>query len=205
VAWIKTSAGSAQAIVSYTTSSTLSSNYVWRVRNNVLEMAWNFAGGGGNWNLINGTTPVNDGKWHYVVFVSDSLNRNKIYLDGIEEATMFTSTGSSINDRGWTDNIDSVGRYNHHINLGCLNRGVSPTNFFNGTIDHIRIWNRALTSEEIRTLLADINGDDSVDVSDLALVATNSGKTSDFDPAIDTVRNGQIDIYDIVFVASRFT
>jgi hypothetical protein len=202
--WIKTSANSAQAIVGYTTSSILSSNYVWRVRNNVLEMAWNFAGGGGNWNLINGTTPVNDGNWHFVAFVSDGLNRNKIYLDGVEQTTAFTSTSSSTNDRGWTDNIDGVGSYNHHINLGGLNRGTSPTNWFNGTIDHVRIWKKALTSEEIMQLLADLNSDDNVDISDLVLIAANFGKTSNFDTTLDIDNSGKIDIYDIIFVASRF-
>ncbi|MFH1237794.1 MAG: LamG-like jellyroll fold domain-containing protein [Candidatus Aenigmatarchaeota archaeon] len=149
-AWIKTSSSATtQTIAAYTTSSLMSSNYVWRIRNNVLDMGWNFAGAGGNWNLINSTTPVNDGSWHFVAFVSDGLNRNKIYLDGVEEAAAFTSTGGSTDDKGWTGNINLVGSYNHHINIGGLNRGTSPQGWFNGTIDQVRIWKTALSQQEI--------------------------------------------------------
>jgi len=50
----------------------------------------------------------------------------------------------------------------------------------------------------------DVNDDGKVDISDLTLVALNFGKTSGFDPVVDIVQNGEIDIYDVVFVASRF-
>ncbi|MFH1237793.1 MAG: LamG-like jellyroll fold domain-containing protein [Candidatus Aenigmatarchaeota archaeon] len=209
-AWIKTSSSATQTIAAYATSSSLSSNYVWRIRNNVLDMAWNFADSGGNWNYINGTTSVNDGNWHFVAFVSDGLSRNKIYLDGVEQATTFASTSGSTDDKGWTGDINLVGNYNHHINIGGLNRGTSPTNWFNGTIDHVRIWKKTLSHEEIIQQMteggsaADLNGDGKVDISDLVIVAADFGKKGRFDARADTDDNGEIDIFDIVFVSSRF-
>ncbi|MCX6817886.1 MAG: LamG domain-containing protein, partial [Candidatus Aenigmarchaeota archaeon] len=188
-----------------------SSNYVWRIRNNVLDMGWNFAGAGGNWNYVNGTTTVNDGNWHFVAFVSNGIDRNKIYLDGIEQTTTFTSTSGSINDKGWTGNVDGVASYNHHINIGGLNRGTSPTNWFNGTIDHVRIWKTALSPEEIVQQMsfggsaANLNDDNIFDMADLIIVSTNFGKNSGFDLRADTDNNGEIDIFDMTFVASRFT
>jgi len=51
----------------------------------------------------------------------------------------------------------------------------------------------------------DLNGDWIVDIEDLAMIANDFGKRSGFDPRSDTIASGEIDIYDLVFVASRFT
>jgi hypothetical protein len=52
----------------------------------------------------------------------------------------------------------------------------------------------------------DINGDGRVDAIDLRIVASDFGKTSGFNNIkSDTNNNGIVDIYDAVFVASRFT
>ena len=53
---------------------------------------------------------------------------------------------------------------------------------------------------------ADINCDTKIDVSDLNLVASDFGKSSGFNNAkSDTNNDGIVDIYDVVYVASRFT
>jgi hypothetical protein len=51
----------------------------------------------------------------------------------------------------------------------------------------------------------DLNYDGSVDVLDLGIIAANFGKTSGFEPRADVVDNNEIDVFDLVFVASRFT
>ena len=50
----------------------------------------------------------------------------------------------------------------------------------------------------------DINGDYSVTIDDLILVAIDFGKTSGFFYRVDTDNNTVIDIFDVVYVASRF-
>ena len=52
---------------------------------------------------------------------------------------------------------------------------------------------------------ADLNCDGVVDIQDLTIIATNFGLTASFDLRADTDNNNVIDIFDIVFVASRFT
>ncbi|KYK25768.1 hypothetical protein AYK26_02015 [Euryarchaeota archaeon SM23-78] len=51
----------------------------------------------------------------------------------------------------------------------------------------------------------DINCDGVVDISDIVLVGADFGKTSGFNFRVDTDSSGEVDIFDIVFVASRFS
>jgi len=51
----------------------------------------------------------------------------------------------------------------------------------------------------------DLNCDGVVDIADIIIVATDFGKTSGFDTRADTDSNDEVDIFDIVFVASRFS
>jgi len=59
--------------------------------------------------------------------------------------------------------------------------------------------------EEPEPIPGDLNNDGVVDIQDLTIVATNFGLTTGFEQAADTDSNNVIDIFDIVFVASRFT
>lgn len=44
-----------------------------------------------------------------------------------------------------------------------------------------------------------------VNILDLGIIATNFGKISGYDPEADVVENTEIDTFDVVFVASKFT
>jgi len=76
-----------------------------------------------------------DNAWHFIAWV-DNSGDFKIYIDGMldTEGSYFKST-KSLN----RDTIGAVGRstYSH---------------FFNGLIDEVRIYNRALSKEEIKSL-----------------------------------------------------
>ena len=56
-----------------------------------------------------------------------------------------------------------------------------------------------------QTIPGDLNEDGDVDVQDLIIVAKNFGLTAGFQSEADTDTNGIVDIFDVVFVASRFT
>jgi len=55
---------------------------------------------------------------------------------------------------------------------------------------------------------ADLVEDCRIDIFDLTMITTNFGMTdsdSGWEPVADTIPDGQIDLYDMVYVASRFT
>jgi len=63
-----------------------------------------------------------------------------------------------------------------------------------------------LVNESCRVpITGDLNNDGVVDIQDITIVATNFGLTAGFDNRADTDSNNIIDIFDVVFVASRFT
>ncbi len=84
---------------------------------------------GSTWVFVNqNLTP---GEWYHIVGVFDGSNI-KCYLNGVEKDTNQISAITGCNS-------DVVIGYD-----GSLN------NVFNGTIDEVRIWNRSLSSNEIR-------------------------------------------------------
>ncbi len=75
--------------------------------------------------------------WHYAVGSYDGTD-SKIYLDGIEVETCSLTTTIST-----SDNV---------ITIGCRDSTSSNTcdsEYFNGTIDEVRIYNRSLSAKEI--------------------------------------------------------
>ncbi len=81
------------------------------------------------------TTAVNNGAWHYIAGVFASATSRAVYVDGVIEGT----------------NADSVS-YNTAVDSFDIGRtGTStPGNYFNGTIDEVRIYNVELSLEQIR-------------------------------------------------------
>jgi len=57
----------------------------------------------------------------------------------------------------------------------------------------------------VSCVAADLNCDTRIDVADLSIVASDFGKTSGYNSKSDTNTDGIVDIFDVVFVASRFT
>lgn len=124
-AWIKTSnAGSGyRGIVSKVNA------YGLFLNNNVLT-TYNWA----NSTLYSAGPALNDNLWHHVaiVFKSNVPNGSRLYIDGLTVGTDFTYT--SLNQ----DNQFTIG-----------NNTQAPNQFFNGNIDAVRVWDRALCPTEI--------------------------------------------------------
>jgi len=81
------------------------------------------------------STPLtyNDNQWHHIVFVANRKSLGHIYVNGILRVSGDISVHSSTLGGGL-------------INIGFIWR------HFNGLIDEVRIYNRALTEAEIRTI-----------------------------------------------------
>ncbi len=114
-----------------------------------------------------GTTDVNDGDWHFVVSTYAAGKIEKIYVDGVEEGTKSPSV------------INAVG--SAAFMVGGIIVGSTPTGLFEGLIDDVQVYNRALFPCEIESMYAapgsiapgspsDLNGDGEVDGADLGLL-----------------------------------
>ena len=78
-----------------------------------------------------GNQDIDDGQWHHVVGVSAASNNHKVYVDGNEVAT------SSTNVTAPSVNAAHIGRWIEGYH-------------FSGTIDEVRIYNRALNEAKVR-------------------------------------------------------
>jgi hypothetical protein len=95
---------------------------------------------GTNQYFINNTAMqgIDDGKWHHVVLTHDGTNLVG-YIDGNIIATV--STGTTTHHSGGTN----------HNRIGMRGDGVSTTYDFNGKVAQFRIYNKALTAQEVIT------------------------------------------------------
>ncbi len=99
------------------------------------------------WGEVNfaGTKRVDDGLWHHLVYVLDKNWGFKTYLDAEEYANTQTPTsncGIGCSGFNWADT--------YNIGSGFVCRGGSNGGYFNGLIDEVRIYNRALSQAEIQ-------------------------------------------------------
>ena len=89
-----------------------------------------------------GSTTINDGAWHHLVFrLSASENKAQLYVDAVldvDETFTFSSVDLSSNG----------GLYVGNVNV----RGSAGNSWFDGTLDEPSIWNRAFTPGEVRRL-----------------------------------------------------
>ncbi|MEK7566880.1 MAG: LamG domain-containing protein, partial [Patescibacteria group bacterium] len=105
------------------------------------------------------TTPVSAGVWRHVVAVKDSSGDVKLYVDG-------ESTGTILRQSPDTNSTSEVpfliGAWSH-------GGGAGASEFFNGQIDEIAVYNRALSASEARALF---------DSGSIGKCATSYGRTN---------------------------
>lgn len=93
---------------------------------------------GWDWgSLVDGDTPVNDGKWHHVAGVYDG-RKMSLYIDGTLDASKKAS--------------GTIAGNKYHVRIG--DNEEKPGRDWNGMIDDVRIYNCALTQPEIDALYA---------------------------------------------------
>jgi hypothetical protein len=97
--------------------------------------------GGGGLTSVNATRAVNDGKWHHVVVTRNSSQLLTLYIDGVSN-----TSGTDTMAVAMTPDIA-----NSAIGKELLTSGVTP---MVGSIDDIRIYNRALSPQEVALLYA---------------------------------------------------
>lgn len=139
--WFKTTTTSGGKILGLGNSQTgLSNNYdrhIYMANNG--KLFWGVYSGGGR--VINTSQSYNDGKWHHVV-ASLSSNGMYLYIDGIFIAKDITITSA--------DSFTGFFRIGFDRTAGWPS--APGSDYFNGSIDDIRIYNRTLLDSEIKSL-----------------------------------------------------
>jgi concanavalin A-like lectin/glucanase superfamily protein/slime mold repeat-containing protein len=116
--------------------------------------------GAGGWNAGQnhpacGTATIADQAWHHVAVTYAVADGWHLYLDGVEgtaaDATACTTcnpAGSCPRNPGVEPRSDSI----QHFGLGtAMNSDGVTEGFFGGTMDEVRVWNRALSPAEIQS------------------------------------------------------
>jgi len=86
------------------------------------------------------TTAVNDGQWHFLALVLNGLTGH-VYVDGVEENS---------DDAEYTFSADDLWSIGQEWDSG------GPGAHLAGTVDDARIYDRALTAEEVRKVMMGI-------------------------------------------------
>ncbi len=89
-------------------------------------------------------SPMSINEWHHVVVTYNGNETNggiDIYIDNVNQSTISVNEGSYTGMTNSTDNVE----------IGSRQIPISRT-FFNGSIDEVRMYNRALSSTEITNI-----------------------------------------------------
>jgi len=128
-AWIKTSSSSGMILAKFNQG--VAGNYFFGVSGSKI-----FGGRNAGGSNIVGNTSVNTGNWTLATLTYDGSNL-RVYANGVSDATPVSNAGSITG----SSTLDTL--------IGAEYISSSVSNFFNGTLDDVRFYNRALQSYEI--------------------------------------------------------
>jgi len=94
-----------------------------------------FGGSGRSWPGANSVTQVGFDEWHCVYGTYDTIEGGKIYIDGVLDGT--------------NPNLDGIDVDESEVWIGGNNCGWMPYRCFDGMIDEVRLYDRALSECEI--------------------------------------------------------
>ena len=148
--WIRTTNGNDQILFSF------DRNEYWRLEINgpaaeAGKIGWDLMTDAGQMDLA-GNTRVDDGQWHHVAGVFDR-GQIIIYIDGQVDATM--RGGNNFGTGNPRFGFVGVGS-----EATVFDGDKAPENYFDGEIDDVRLYTRALSITEIRQLAAHKSNND---------------------------------------------
>lgn len=115
--------------------SPLDCNYAFGFAGDVLGADFEDMATGGN-HPVRGATPIPIGEWHHVAASYDGATW-RLYVDGRVDAELMA---------GATPRADSI----QHFAVGTtMSSTGAPAGYLEGAIDEVRVWNRALSGDEI--------------------------------------------------------
>ena len=138
--WFNTTASANNILASY------DRNEYWRLEIGGNAAATNKIGmsfftNGGQIDNFGSSTTVTDGEWHHVVFVFNNGTAD-LYVDGVKENTI--SSGTALGSGSTRYGFLGVGS-----EASSFDATKGPTDYHSGLLDDFRMYNKALTEEEI--------------------------------------------------------
>ncbi len=111
----------------------------------------------GNTSTLLTTERYDDGYWHHVAFVADRDGNAQIFVDGsLENEMAFATIG----------NVNNIGQ----ARIGSLQ---DNTQFFDGSLDDFRIYNRTLTASQVEEIAPNYYSSSPANGYDAAAIDTN--------------------------------
>ncbi len=140
--WVKTSQSAADVgLVNKYVSGTINGYQVYTYSGHVyawyMKSKGNYVFAGSGKGLDGGA--IDDGKWHYVAFTVDSSG-GKLYVDGNMNAS-----------RSWTGSVGAC-TTTQPMQFGNYPGSIVKKGTFQGQLDEVRIWKKALTSKELQAV-----------------------------------------------------
>lgn len=128
-----------------------------------------------HWTVLNGGTrqistassgtPISTGSWYHVVGTySSATGVSKVYVNGVEKATGSFPSGAISYTTANTDN-----------KISCFNNPRWSGEGMRGALDHVKIFNRALTADEV---LAEYSAQNAGNPSGLSLGTITPGASN---------------------------
>jgi hypothetical protein len=132
-AWVRTTATGEQVILQQRSSASYNGAYMLKLKYG-RPYLWTF-GDSQSGARVQATRKVNDGQWHHIVAVREDDGTARLYIDGQFDSARWLPprTMTSIN-----------------VYIGADLR--NNREFYEGSLDDIRIYQRALTADEVRQL-----------------------------------------------------
>ena len=156
VAWVKTSASSQRYVISYDRSTN------WRVtvggENNTGKLFFGSTDSAEVTVDNYSNSVVNDGAWHLVVASYDSVTSlKKFYLDGNPNGSASVHGNLALGSGAYS-RFGTIGTTNEDIAYNTPQPGPRGS-FFQGTLDEIRLYDRALTDADVAYLYSQATTD----------------------------------------------
>lgn len=115
---------------------------------------------------------IDTNNWHNIVIVVNGANNMKIYVDCVETNGVYSGTGGEL---AYSTQPGCLGRHDRNLTL--------PADYFKGSIDEFRYWDRALSENDVTFLCQTLSNDsylaDNINVhpiptKDILYISSNS-------------------------------
>ncbi len=132
-AWIKRDTGNLNASIISKRNASFSRGYDFKINNvGKVQMFWK---NGTNQSLVSNTT-IPENEWHHVATIYNGTTLS-LYIDGVLDKSANLTAPVNTSESFY---IAAAGK-------------LTPTQFFKGNIDEVRIWNSALSPEQLRFIM----------------------------------------------------